>query len=167
MEYNLKNITLFYSENLGYSVPVSINLLSNAVLKRFTSDDYSISLSIQNMDVQSNFVHYLPYQPVDQLLDLLTIAIFIFAFFPAVALFVVHPLRESLTRVKHLQRITGASYLTYWGTMFIFDFVVFFIGVILIMTSLVMVNYIFDLRMYYTKEICKKVFQFRLCLISI
>lgn len=152
MEFNSANVTAFYSENLGYSVPLTINLLTNAILKNITSDDYSIDLSIQNMGVETDDVFYPRYM---QELEPINLAILVLAFIPAVALFILHPLRESVTRIKHLQQITGASYLTYWGTMFLFDLVVFYLLIALIMTSLVAIDSVFDLRMYYGKEICK------------
>lgn len=150
MDLQQKSVTFFHNEYLGFSIPISINLLTNAILKFYTSNDYSISLSIQNMESKS--INYLPY---DSLVDLLNAPMFLFVFFPFIALFVVHPLRESSTHVKHLQRMAGASYFTYWGTIFIFDLTVFFVAIVLTMMTIIIVNFAYDLQMFYAKEVRK------------
>lgn len=151
MDYNSsEEIIALYNDKLDYSVPLSINLATNAILKSM-DDDLSIDLSIQNIENETQYSK--DYWPYLQLLDVLTAAVLTLFLLPIIILFVLQPLRESLTHVKHLQRITGASGSTYWGTMFVFDLTVFFILIALIMIGAIAVNYILDLHLYYAQEI--------------
>lgn len=141
----------FYSGIALHSVPLTMNLLSNTLIKAFAGDQYSILISRQqlpNMLVSSKIE-----PPEAQSLS--RVLIFCSFFFPTVALFVVHPLQETATKVKQLQRMTGVTSLSYWGTMFIFDFLVYTVCVLLITLALYIMDIILDLRLYYRTEICK------------
>ncbi|KMR04580.1 atp-binding cassette sub-family a member 3 [Lasius niger] len=139
----------FYSGIALHSVPLTMNLLSNTLIKAFAGDQYSILISRQqlpNMLVSSKIE-----PPEAQSLS--RVLIFCSFFFPTVALFVVHPLQETATKVKQLQRMTGVTSLSYWGTMFIFDFLVYTVCVLLITLALYIMDIILDLRLYYRTEI--------------
>jgi ATP-binding cassette subfamily A (ABC1) protein 3 len=137
----------FYSNNAMFSIPISINLLSNAIIKTLTGDDHSISIFSHQLPntLQSNFI---PDETVYG-----TVLLFVFFFFPAVALFIIHPLRESITNVKQLQRMAGVSCFTYWGTMFIFDFLVFLVVIAFVIGGFLCMDSAIDLRMYEETEI--------------
>ncbi|XP_058807246.1 phospholipid-transporting ATPase ABCA1-like isoform X2 [Phymastichus coffea] len=139
----------FYSGYATFSIPISINLMSNSILKTLAGEDHSISIS----------GHQLPHSlhssmNSDKNVDVYaSVLLFVFFFFPAVALFVIHPLRESLSNVKQLQTMTGVSYFTYWGTMFLLDFLVFLIGICFIVIGFICMDCIIDLRLYENTEI--------------
>ncbi|XP_011496889.1 PREDICTED: ATP-binding cassette sub-family A member 1-like [Ceratosolen solmsi marchali] len=137
----------FYSDNAMFSIPISINLLSNAIIKTLAGDDHSISIFSHQLpnSLQSNFI---PDETVYG-----TVLLFVFFLFPAIALFIIHPLRESVTNVKQLQRMAGVSCFTYWGTMFIFDFLVFLILIIFVVVGFLCMDNAIDLRMYEETEI--------------
>ncbi|XP_011705290.1 PREDICTED: uncharacterized protein LOC105460538, partial [Wasmannia auropunctata] len=93
----------FYSGSAIHSVPLTINLLSNSLIKAFASDKYSIIASRQKLP---NTLFSTAIQTAD-----LQFFVFIFCsfFFSTVSLFVVHPLQETETKVKQLQRMTGVT----------------------------------------------------------
>lgn len=139
----------FYSSYCVFSIPITINLLSNALLKSALGEDHSISMSI----------HQLPHsihsqtQEEDELDIAGTAMLFVFFLFPAIALFVIHPLREAQTNVKQLQMMTGVSCFTYWGTMFLFDFIVFLISMFFITVGFIFMDKSIELKMYEQEEI--------------
>ena len=141
----------FFSGYAMFSIPISINLVSNALIKSLAGDDHSISISGHQLphSLQSTLI---PDENVDVYA---TVMLFVFFFFPAVALFVIHPLRESLSNVKQLQRMTGVSCFTYWGTMFVFDFMVFLVAIFLIVVGFILMDSAIDLRLYEETEIGK------------
>lgn len=141
--------TAFFSSHATFSIPISLNLLTNAILKNATSDEYSISVSAQQLprSLQSTVI---PELNVDVYS---TVLLFVFFLFPAIALFVIHPLRESLSNVKQLQRMAGVSCFTYWGTMFIVDFLVFLIAICFIVIGFICMDILIDLRLYENTEI--------------
>ncbi|XP_029158875.1 LOW QUALITY PROTEIN: retinal-specific ATP-binding cassette transporter-like [Nylanderia fulva] len=139
----------FYSGTALHGVPLIMNLLSNTFIKAFAGDQYSIEISRQQLPntlVSSRL-------EVPEAESLPRVLIFCSFFFPTVALFVVHPLQETSTKVKQLQRMTGVSSLSYWGTMFIFDFVIYTMCVLLITLAFYIMDIILDLRLYYKTEI--------------
>lgn len=117
----------------------------NAVVSNNQSDGLSSSKA-RNISIILN-----EYNPVA---DVLLAHLFVLVFFSVITLFVLHPNRESLTQAKHLQRMSGVSCLTYWGTMFVIDLVVLGALVVLVVTSIVVIDWKFNLRMYSPKEIC-------------
>ncbi|XP_014205590.1 ATP-binding cassette sub-family A member 1-like [Copidosoma floridanum] len=139
----------FYSGYAMFSIPISINLLSNALIKSLAGDEHSISISGQQLpnSLQSTLI------PDDNVDVYATVLLFVFFFFPAIALFVIHPLREALTNIKQLQRMTGVSCFTYWGTMFIFDLAVFLIVIFFIVIGFICMDKVIDLRLYELTEI--------------
>ena len=47
--------------------------------------------------------------------------------FPAVSILAIQALRETNCNIKQLHRMAGVSWMTYWGAMYLFDFMVFLI----------------------------------------
>jgi len=144
----------FYSGLAIHSVPLTVNLLSNSLIKAFAGDQYSIIVSRQQLP-DMLFSTKLQMPVIESLWRVL---IFCSFFFPTVALFVVHPLQETETKVKQLQRMTGVTSVSYWSTMLIFDFLIFTICVLLISLALYIMDVILGIRLYYGTEICKSLF---------
>ncbi|XP_011693141.1 PREDICTED: uncharacterized protein LOC105453123, partial [Wasmannia auropunctata] len=133
----------FYSGSAVHSVPLTINLLSNSLIKAFAGDKYSIIASRQLLPN----IFFMPLEPFP------IAFIFCSFLFSTVSLFVVHPLQETETKVKQLQRMTGVTSVLYWGTMFAFDFLILTLCVLVITLSLYIMDIILDLRLYYITEI--------------
>lgn len=141
----------FYSGTALHGVPLTMNLLSNTLIKAFAGDQYSIEISRQQLPniLMSSRLEAPEAESISRVI------IFCAFFFSTVALFVLHPLQETATKVKQLQRMTGVTSLSYWGTMFIFDFLVYTICVLMITLAFYIMDIILDLRLYYKTEICK------------
>ncbi|EZA61865.1 hypothetical protein DMN91_006090 [Ooceraea biroi] len=139
----------FYSGIAIHSVPLTTNLLSNALIKTFAGEKHSILVSRQQLPntLMSSKIE------MPEMESLSRVLIFCSFFFPTVALFVIHPLQETATRVKQLQRMSGVTAVSYWGTMFIFDFLVYTVSVLLITLALYIMDVILDIRLYYRVEI--------------
>ncbi|KAL7306039.1 hypothetical protein TKK_0001504 [Trichogramma kaykai] len=142
------SVNAFYSNNPFYSLPISVNMLSNTLAKTRLGNDVSISFSLQPLPSSTKL-----YQDNTMLNGFTTSVIFVFLFFPTLALFVIHPLRESSTGVKHLQKMTGVSYFSYWGTILLLDFIVFLVLVGLIIGGFIAMDLILDIRIFQQKEI--------------
>ncbi|XP_012538072.1 phospholipid-transporting ATPase ABCA1 [Monomorium pharaonis] len=139
----------FYSGLAIHSVPLTVNLLSNSFIKALAGDQYSIVASRQQLpNTLSSTMIQLPEAE-----SLSRVLMFCSFFFPTVALFVAHPLEETMTKVKQLQRMTGVTSLSYWSTMFAFDFLIYTLSVLLITLALYIMDIILDIRLYYGIEI--------------
>ncbi|KAL0101172.1 hypothetical protein PUN28_018788 [Cardiocondyla obscurior] len=149
---NITNTTWgngLYSNLAVHSVPLTVNLLSNAFIKALTGKNYSIDLSRQQLPstLSSSEIELPEAEALSRVL------VFCSFFFPTMAFFVVHPLQETKTKIKQLQRMTGVTSLTYWSTMFAFDFLIYTMSVLLIMIALYIMDIILGIRLYYGTEI--------------
>ncbi|XP_046465259.1 phospholipid-transporting ATPase ABCA3 isoform X1 [Neodiprion pinetum] len=140
-----------YSGSATLSAPISVNVISNSLLKTFASDAYSITANIENLP--KSLVDYLYDEFTIKSDNLLQMMLFISVFFIAVGLFVINPLMEVTTSVKQLQRMTGVSSMLYWGTMFIFDYGIYIIATIVTVLGFVIMDIIFQSKTYYSVEI--------------
>lgn len=156
-EFNISDGILyangFYSGIAIHSVPLTINLLSNALIKSIAGDEYSIHVSSQKLpNALSATILYMPeYESLTRVL------IFCCFFFPTIALFVVHPFQETETKMKQLQRMTGVTSFSYWFTMFTFDLLVLTGIIIVIVLGFYAMDMILDIRLYYVIEICNNI----------
>lgn len=154
-EFNISDDVLlangFYSGIAIHSMPLTINLLSNALIKAVAGDEYSIHVSSQKLP---NALSATPLYMIET--DSLTrVLVFCSFFFPTVALFIVHPFQEMESKIKQLQRMTGISSFSYWLTMFTFDLLVLTVSVFIIIIGSYIMDVILDIRLYYKIEICK------------
>ncbi|XP_008203624.1 retinal-specific phospholipid-transporting ATPase ABCA4-like [Nasonia vitripennis] len=106
-----------YSNKAVFSLPISVNLMTNTLIKSVLGEQYSISVSSQTMISKYNR----SYSDNTMVNAITTAIIFCFLFFPTIALFALHPLRETSTYVKQLQRMAGVPFIEYWGNMMFFD----------------------------------------------
>lgn len=154
-EFNISNNVLhanaFYSGNAIHSVPLALNLLSNALIKSVAGDEYSIQVSSQKLpnDLSATVMDMPETESLSRVL------VFCCFFFPTVALFVVHPFQEMETKVKQLQRMTGVTSFAYWLTMFTFDLIVLTLSIVIIVFGFYLMDIILDIRLYYGIEISK------------
>ncbi|XP_076238688.1 ATP-binding cassette sub-family A member 17 isoform X2 [Calliopsis andreniformis] len=152
-ELNISNGILyangFYSGIAIHSIPLTMNLLSNALIKSVAGDAYSIHISSQQLpNSLSSTVLAMP-----EMESLTKVLMFCCFFFPTIALFVIHPFQETETKMKQLQRMTGVTSISYWSTMFTFDFIVLTISVTIIILGFYIMDVILDIRLYYRIEI--------------
>lgn len=140
-----------YSGTAIHSVPLTTNLLSNALIKTFVGKDHSIHVSRQQLPntLMSSKIE------MPEIESLSRVLIFTSFFFPIIALFVVHPLQETATKVKQLQRMTGVTAISYWATMFMVDFLILLASVLVITLSFCIMDIVLDIRLYHRVEIRK------------
>jgi len=141
----------FYSGLAIHSVPLTVNLLSNTFIKTFAGDQHSILISRQALP--NTLASTRIQMPGAE--SLTRVLLFCSFFFPTVALFVLHPLQETMTKVKQLQRMTGVTSVSYWATMFAVDYLIYTTSVLLITLGFYIMDVILDIRLYHTVEIRK------------
>ncbi|XP_076222279.1 ATP-binding cassette sub-family A member 17 isoform X2 [Nomia melanderi] len=152
-EFNISDGSLyangFYSGIAIHSIPLTMNLLSNVLIKSVAGEEYSIRVSSQRLPSSLSATQF--YVPETESLS--RVLIFCCFFFPTVALFVVHPFQETETKMKQLQRMTGVTSVSYWCTMFTFDLIIYTASVIIIVFGFYFMDVILDIRLYYRIEI--------------
>ncbi|XP_076622006.1 phospholipid-transporting ATPase ABCA3 [Colletes latitarsis] len=152
-EFNISDGVLyangFYSGNSIHGVPIIINLLSNVLIKSVAGNEYSIHVSSQQLP--NSLSSMTPDMP--EIESLSKVLLFCCFFFPTVALFIIHPFQETETKMKQLQRMTGVTSISYWCTMFTFDFIILTISVLTIVLGFYIMDVILDIRLYYKIEI--------------
>ncbi|XP_058807217.1 retinal-specific phospholipid-transporting ATPase ABCA4-like [Phymastichus coffea] len=155
-EYGQNDITataLYNPIRAKYALPIAINLVSNAVLRTILrSRDCSIEVSYEELAQFRDDVVVTNLTTNSRFDGFVVAVMLVFFVFPAVAFLVVHPLRESLSNVKHLQRIAGVSAGAYWGVMIIFDCVVLLVTSALFVIAFVIADLIFGLDLFGWQE---------------
>lgn len=152
-------VTALYSNSIFESIPITMNLLSNTIIKIVAGEDYQIDVSRQKLPKVLDFQTAIKSGGEE---DVTKVIIFIIALFPALALYVIHPLKELTTGIKDLQRMTGVTSYLYWGSFFLFDFLLFFLTIIIILVGFFLMDIILDLRIFRGTEIGKLKFLLKL-----
>ncbi|XP_025602069.2 phospholipid-transporting ATPase ABCA1-like [Athalia rosae] len=129
------------------SAPLTVNLLSNALLKTFAGDGYSISTRIGSLPQRTESTFYVDESSI-RVETVASVMLYLSIFFVVAGLFVVHPLLENSTSVKRLQQMTGLSPVLYWGVMFVFDYGVFVLSTIGMILGLIISDRIFGQEKY-------------------
>ena len=152
----LKANALYSAESFTahFSQSISFNLLSNTIIKTLIGDEYQIDLSVQNL-ISKPYLYQFERLYDNTVFNYIRVLLLIVFLFPSVAMYIIHPLRESSSGIKELQRMTGVTGFLYWGTFFLFDFLVFFISMIFILIGLYCMDLAMDLRFFYGTEISK------------
>ncbi|XP_015109411.1 ATP-binding cassette sub-family A member 2 isoform X2 [Diachasma alloeum] len=138
----------FYSGTAYLGVPLTLNALSNAMLKAVTKDksrriEASIqqipsSWAIQQREVADGWM--------------ITVAIIVYIA-PAIGLHVTQPLDEARSGIKQLQSMTGASKFAYWACMFLLDYIQYVISSLLLLGSFILVDQSLEMKFYGETEI--------------
>ncbi|XP_012272935.1 ATP-binding cassette sub-family A member 1 [Orussus abietinus] len=154
-EFNVTENTLyanaFYSGTAVLSMPIAVNLLTNALLKAQAGDEYSIDVSRQRLPNMNELTNIDPV--MISVLAFQNAFSFVFFLFISTALFVIHLIKENASQMKQLQRMTGISAPTYWGITYICDIFVFLLSIMFLVIGIYLVDTMYDMRQYYCKEI--------------
>lgn len=141
----------FYSGTALLSVPATVNMLSNTLVKVLTGDDeYSISVSAE--EIPQSFAVTTQRNSADSFG--LTLALVVFLA-PAVALYVTQPLQENLSGLKQLQSMTGASTVAYWGCTYLFDLFQYTVSIIMLISAYIIADASYGTQYYHGTEISK------------
>ncbi|XP_046658645.1 phospholipid-transporting ATPase ABCA3-like [Homalodisca vitripennis] len=133
-------VTAFFSNHPAHAVPISINLVSNVLLKFYLPDiNLNISLiyipvdisALENTCIQAslNLGENIGHQWAVSMPQCLLCIMTVFILLPAV---------ERSTSCKHLQLMTGVSPYLYWGACFVWDFFLYCIVTLLCVTMIIL-----------------------------
>lgn len=128
-----------YSGGATFSAPITVNAMSNLVLKTVAGDEYSISASIG--DLPRLLEPAAEHAILIRARIMLSITLVMTIFFYIIGLFVKHPLLENNTKVKQLQQMAGISAFLYWGTMFLIDYMFYILIMVLIILGLFVMDF--------------------------
>ncbi|XP_071044386.1 phospholipid-transporting ATPase ABCA3 [Parasteatoda tepidariorum] len=134
------NLTAWYNGEPYHSLPMSLLLAHDSVLKYVSSDKASISL------VNAPLPRYhQQYNSRDIGVEGQIAGVFIpLALGFIAATVVLLPIHERTSKSQLLQMMTGVSHITYWFAMFLWDFLLFFtVSIILIIPFAIFYGYVF------------------------
>ncbi|XP_014296992.1 phospholipid-transporting ATPase ABCA1 [Microplitis demolitor] len=137
----------FYSGSALLSVPITINCVTNTLIKALTNNsNYRIEASAQSLpDIDK--LKQAPMLNTD-----VTLSMIVFLA-PAIAMYVTQPLTESLSGIKQLQIMTGAPTLMYWGATFLFDIIQYIVSVLLLLVTFISIDKTLGTEYYQLEEI--------------
>ncbi|KAK7864713.1 hypothetical protein R5R35_010965 [Gryllus longicercus] len=111
-----RELVALYSEMALHSLPISVNLLANALVKYETNDsDYSISVA--NHPFQKEEAQYID----GELVSLLWMSLVPLVLTFWIGLFVIVPMEERVSSSRQLQYMAGVNVPTYWLTLYTSD----------------------------------------------
>ncbi|XP_014230700.1 ATP-binding cassette sub-family A member 1-like [Trichogramma pretiosum] len=145
---NIVTAAFYNPTRAAYSLPISVNLLTNTILKTLVGNEYNIRFAVQEFPRARDESMIILEANMGVVEAYVIALLLVFFLFPLTALFVVHPLRENINNIKQLQRMAGASCLKYWGTMFAFDYVVFIMLSVLLVVGFIIVDCSLGLRIF-------------------
>ncbi|XP_015109409.1 retinal-specific ATP-binding cassette transporter [Diachasma alloeum] len=138
----------FYSGTAYLGIPITLNALSNAILKASTKNEAdTIEASVQQIQLP----WAMPQNEITQ--GWIFAVVIIILMIPAIGLYMTQPLEEARSGVKQLQNMTGASKFAYWASMFLFDFFQYIISCLLLLILLVLADKSLDTKFFGTTEI--------------
>ena len=140
---SMKNLTCLYNSVPLHALPVSVNLMSNALLKHYYEDVDKSIIVINHpfprangptsfSDVANNNF----YNP-DSFFNALSITIGMSLFVSAFLLF---PLVERITNAKQVQLMTGVNPVVFWSANLTFDMILFLTSSMLLIIFLVILD---------------------------
>jgi len=128
---NLMTITGFFNNQPYHIPPLSLNMISNALLRQY---------SVANNRTISVINHPLPRSLIEQVSDFESQQFFGFRMASSVvfglgfmmAAFSVFLIKERMSKAKHLQFLSGADGIIFWASTFLWDAVYYTVSVFLI-----------------------------------
>lgn len=144
-----------WAEAAIISMPISMNLITNALAKTLAGPEYDIRVSYQKLPQTIEFGTILDTGNFfDSLVRIFVLSSF---FFPTVALFAIQPVQEVLTSMKHLQRMNGVSSFSYWGITYVADLILYAAMTMLVLLGFMISDMVLGVKLYYAKELGKKI----------
>ncbi len=119
------NLIVWNNYGAYHSLPISINLMTNSLLRHLTNDN-SYEITVVNSPLQTDNYGNDLYNHHNYLIldDYFTIdlILFMFGFTFTSASYVLLPIKELRTKFKLLQLMSGLNPIIYWFANFVFDF---------------------------------------------
>ncbi|KAF7990337.1 hypothetical protein HCN44_000142 [Aphidius gifuensis] len=141
---------LFYLNNESDEYFKIINGIYNTLLKIY-SNNSDLNIRADKSDIVALAIKKAQHRNEERISYIRKIAILEFMIILTIiflSFYVTEPLGERTTGIKLLQDMTGASKILYWATMFIVDFVHYTITILLLLTSLILVDNILNTQLY-------------------
>lgn len=140
-----------FSDTALLSVPISLNLVTNTLVKTMGGPEYDIKVNYQKFPQTPDFRGAFSLtKTTDSIMRTTLLCAFIF---PTVALFAIQPIQETVTGIKHLQRMNGVSVLSYWGVMYFVDLVVYTLMTLLALIAFSVFDCLLGVKLYQGLEI--------------
>lgn len=131
---NIVKLNGYYGDLPSIGVPVTINAMSNALLKTVCGSNCEIDVSYKQLPGPTS--QRFSDKALNDAFNTFKTIFLITFFYMATGLFLVLPLRENLAKFKHLQRLSGVSAISYWKATFAADMIVYVLFVVFLLTSL-------------------------------
>lgn len=129
-----KNITAWFNNQAFHTVPLSLNLIHNAILKAFISKDYNIDITNYPLPytVTTRFQQVKSGQTsgFQLALNLSFCMSFVSSFY------ILFLIKERMNRAKLLQLVGGLSVQIFWLSAFIWDYITYIITAIIAIITL-------------------------------
>ncbi|CAG2116534.1 unnamed protein product, partial [Medioppia subpectinata] len=129
-KYRNRNVYVaWYNGEAHHSLPISVNILYNALLKKLVAESNSTLVAPGEVAIRLNqetFEHFNPHSAFLPFFGRVYNSIFIpFSVSFIAAFYVLFPTHERVSKAKLLQLMTGLSIRLYWLSNFIFDYTVY------------------------------------------
>ncbi|XP_051164051.1 phospholipid-transporting ATPase ABCA3-like [Leptopilina boulardi] len=145
----IKNANALYSKFHNKNVPIAMNLISNTILKKLLGNEYQIDVSRQKLPLKYNY----KFNQTDIVLNYVRAFLLLFCLCSTFALYVIQPLKEAITGLKELQRMTGVTSYLYWGSFFLFDILFFLFTIIIYLIGLYIMDVNDNLQLFHGTEL--------------
>ncbi|XP_047110492.1 phospholipid-transporting ATPase ABCA1-like isoform X1 [Schistocerca piceifrons] len=124
-----------YSNVALHGFPISVNIMSNAMLK-FFNNKFSIVFSYHPFKTKE------PQETVPvEIIGLLWVVLTPFAVLYVVSNFVTLPLLERVAKSKQIKFMAGVNPITYWLSHFLWDFVCFTVVIVMLLACIIVCDH--------------------------
>ncbi|KAK5648970.1 hypothetical protein RI129_003862 [Pyrocoelia pectoralis] len=136
-----KVINAMYSNNAVHGAPISFNLVINAVLKGMKGEEYGIISGNSPLPIVKG-----EYSEEASEIDVASLWLLIFplGMLFISGTFVLFPHMERVTNIKQLQLMCGVRSILYWISCYVWDLILYFTALLLIIFVVVMYGFMFS-----------------------
>lgn len=128
-------ITGYFSNQLYHVPPLTLNLISNTLLKHFTNNSLN-SINVINHPLPRNMSDVIQEISKQDIVSYLLGYGMTFGFSFLVSSFGMFLISERVSGAKHLQYLNGCNSYVFWLSTFCWDMIIYLIPIILIMITL-------------------------------
>ncbi|UXI18727.1 anaphase-promoting complex [Sarcoptes scabiei] len=150
----------WYNGEAPHSLPISINMLYNALLKKLVAKAQTpngLPINAENFSItldQITFEHFNPHSAFLPFFGRVYNGIFFpFSVSFIAAFYVLFPTHERISKAKLLQLMTGLSVRLYWISNFVFDFTIYFCYFVAMFTLILIWDRSFGYGLYFSNPL--------------
>uniref|UniRef100_A0A646QF11 ATP-binding cassette sub-family A member 3 n=1 Tax=Hemiscolopendra marginata TaxID=943146 RepID=A0A646QF11_9MYRI len=120
---NTSIINVLYNGIYYHTLPLTLNLMHNALLGNFSGAVKANRIIVENAPLPRNLVDVLQMGQMEKLIKSIMMGVFIpIGMSVLAASFVIFPIHERVTKAKHIQLMTGVGGILFWSASFLWDF---------------------------------------------